>query len=158
MNIIPAEKRKWRGLIIQAIDKSTLALPECPELFKKFSAHGGCRGEGSINVEICCLFSVFCRIPIAVVFGKSSTSEHDLVWKLLKRIKKGTLLLIDNGFYSFKLFRRLNAGGVKFLIPAATNSVFKVIRKFAPGDYLCTVYDRKTKTTMSLRVIYTIKV
>ena len=152
--MLPVENKKWRDLTVLAIDKSTVALPESEELYKKFGAHNGSRGLGSISVEICCLFSVFCRIPIAVVFGKSSTSEHLLIPRLLKHVKKLSLLLIDNGFYSCTLFKSLIEREINFIIPTASNYVFKLTLKLANGDYLSSAYDRKTKTHIPVRVIF----
>ena len=105
-------------------------------------------------MEICCLFSVFSRIPTAVVFGKSSTSEHVFIPKLLKHIKRSSVLLIDNGFYSVSLFKSLIERNIHFIVPAASNYVFKVKEKIADGDYLSAIFDKKTKTNVTVRVIF----
>ena len=104
-------------------------------------------------MECCCLFSVGFRAPIAYAFGKANLSDHKLIRKLIKFLKKGDLLLIDGGFYSFRLFKAL-APICPFVIPMDKSGSPRVIKILAKGDYLCEITDSKTKQTMTVRVIY----
>lgn len=131
----------------------TLALPEWPELFKKFKCHKTGKGLGTIAVECCCLFSVGFRAPIAYAFGQANLSDHKLIRKLIKSLKKGDLLLIDGGYYSFRLFKIL-APICPFIIPMDKSGSPRVIKILAKGDYLCEITDSKTKQTMTVRVIF----
>ncbi len=131
----------------------TLALPEWPALFKRFKGHKTGKGLGTIAVECCCLFSIAARAPISFAFGKANTSDHKLIRKLTKSLKKGDLLLIDAGFYSFALFKRLRAI-CPFIIPMDSSGRPHVIKVLAKSDYLCEITDSRTKETMTVRVIY----
>ena len=105
----------------------TLALPEWPDLFKKFKCHKTGKGLGTIAVECCCLFCVGFRAPIAYAFGQANLSDHKLIRKLIKFLKKGDLLLIDGGFYSFRLFKAL-APICPFIIPMDKSGNPRVIK------------------------------
>lgn len=132
-----SDKSLWRGFKVLAIDKTTLGLPEWPKLAKKFGWHKTSKGVGTVSVELACLFCARSRTPIAYVFGKANTSEFKLFRKLFRKLKSRSVILIDNGFYSFDLFKNIRAIQTRhFIIPAATSLRPKVIRKLGPGEYL----------------------
>ena len=94
------QRYRFHGLRPIAADKTTLALPESPSLYKRFGAHEGQQGLGPIAVELCCLFDLVSRAPLRFVFDKVCTSEHKLIVKLIRTLKKGDLLLITDGLGS----------------------------------------------------------
>ena len=147
---------QWKGHTVKAADKITLNLPEWPKLFKKFGSHRGSRGLGPISVELCCLFAVLPRIPLAWVIGKANTNERPMLKRLVAKLHKGDLLLIDNGFYSFTLFALLLLRCCSFIIPVAKNTRPKVIKRLGNNDYLVEVRDstQGSDATMQLRLIY----
>lgn len=150
------DKSLWHGFKVLAIDKTTLMLPEWPELAKKFGWHKTSKGVGTVAVEMACLFCARSRAPIAYVFDKANTSEFKLFGKLFNKIRSHAIILIDNGFYSFKLFKRIRTSLTRhFLIPAATNLRPKVIEKLGPGEYLAEISNSKNKEEkMKVRIIY----
>lgn len=147
---------QWNGLTPKAVDKVTLNLPEWPRLYKKFGSHGGSRGYGPICVELCCLFAVIPRIPLAWVVAKSNTNERPMLKRLMRKLRKRDLLLIDNGFYAFELFKMLIERGCGFIIPMHKNNSPKVIRKLGAHDWLVEISDSKrgSDNTMILRMVY----
>ena len=147
-------RSRWHGLRLLACDKTTLALPESQPLWKCFGSHRGSRGLGPIAVELCCLFDLISRAPLRFVYGKVCTSEYRLFPKLIGRIKKGDLLLLDSGFYLCATLKKIMARGAHFLIPARENIRPKVLRKLAESDYLCEIMDYSDKTTVTVRVLF----
>jgi hypothetical protein len=148
------DRSRWHGLRLLAGDKTTLALPESPSLWKCFGAHKGQQGLGAIAVELCCLFDLISRAPLRFVYGKACTSEHKLIRKLIQHLKKGDLLLLDNGFYSCATFRKILLRHAHFLIPAKTTLRPQVLQTFGPGDYLCQIKDSHNKTSLLVRVLF----
>ncbi len=148
--------RTWRGFSLMAIDKCTLALPEKSILYKKFKSHrtGVSDSPGPVAVEICCFFDAILRIPLYLVYNKSNTSEHKMLPKLMKYVQKTHLILIDNGFYSWKHFDMIRKREAHFICPLTTSSRPKVIKKLNDNDYLCQIKQAQGKGTMALRVIY----
>lgn len=135
-------------------DKTTLALPESPSLYKWFGAHKGQQGLGPIAVELCCLFDLISRAPVRFVFHKVCTSEHKLIRKLIQGLKKGDLLLLDNGFYNYATFNKILSRHAHFIIPTKTTARPQVMRTLGPGDYLCQITDSTNKTTIVVRVAF----
>lgn len=152
-----ASRRKhsrWHGLRLLAADKTTLALHEFRSLWECFGAHKGSRGLGPISVELCCLFDLITRAPLRFVYGKVCTSEHKLIQKLLRYLKKGDLLLLDSGFYSCATLGKITSRAAHFIIPAMKGLRPKVLRKLTEGDYLCEIKDCYGKKTLTVRVVF----
>ena len=147
---------KWKGFTVKAADKITLRLPEAPELFRTFGSHRGCRGLGPVCVEMCCIFAVLPRIPLAWKTARANTDERILLKRLLRKLRKRDLLLIDNGFYSFKLFRKLLDRCCSFIIPLQKNTRPNVVETLGKGDYLVDIADsaKRSRQTMRLRLVY----
>jgi hypothetical protein len=150
----PDDRNRWHGLRLLAGDKTTLALPESPSLWKYFGAHKGQQGLGAIAVELCCLFDLISRAPLRFVYSKACTSEHHLIAKLTQCLKKGDLLLLDSGFYSCATFFQIRLRFAHFIIPATKNMRPQVLRALGPGDYLCQIKDSHNPTTLTLRVVF----
>ena len=148
------QHHRWHGLRLIAADKTTLALPESPSLYKRFGAHKGQQGLGPIAVEFCCLFDLISRAPLRFVFDKVCTSEHKLILKLIRALKKGDLLLIDSGFYYCATFIKILRRKAHFLIPAKANNRPKVLRTLGQSDYLCQIKDSHDHTTLTVRVLF----
>ena len=148
------DRSHWHGLRLLAADKTTLALPESRSLFERFGAHKGSQGLGPVAVELCCLFDLISRAPLRFIYGKVCASEHKLILKLLKHLKKGDLLLLDSGFYYCATFVKILRRRAHFIIPTKTTTRPRVVRKLADGDYLCEIKDSYDKTTLTVRVVF----
>ena len=99
-------------------------------------------------------FDLVSRAPLRFVYGKSSTSEHHLIPKLIRFLKKGDLLLLDSGFYCCTTFRKIMARSTHFIIPAKENLRPKVLRKLADSDYLFEIKDYSDDTPVAVRVVF----
>lgn len=76
--------------------------------------------------------------------------------RLMRKLRKRDLLLIDNGFYAFYLFKMLVERRCEFIIPMRKNNSPKVIRKLGDHDWLVEISDseRGSDKTMILRMVY----
>jgi len=76
--------------------------------------------------------------------------------RLMKKLHKGDLLLVDNGFFGFKLLKMLIERGCSFIIPLQKNSRPKVSRKLGDHDWLVEINDSRhgSNATMQLRLVY----
>jgi hypothetical protein len=141
-------------LRLLAADKTNLTLPESLCLYKRFGAHRGSRGLGPICVELCCLFDLISRAPLRFVYARSSTSEHSLIPKLISLLKKGDLLLLDSGFYSYVILSKIIGKRAEFIIPLKENVRPKVLRKVDQSDYICQIQDPHNEKTIDVRVVF----
>jgi hypothetical protein len=149
-----ADRDRWHGLRRLAADKTTLTLPESKSLWKVFGGHKGQQGLGPIAAELCCLFDLVSRAPLRFVYGKSATSEHTLIKKLIEGLKKNDLLLLDSGFYYCATFVKILARKAHFIIPATKNMCPLVLRTLGAGDYVCRITNSKNGKTLDVRVVF----
>lgn len=70
----------------------------------------------------------------------------------LPGIRKGDLLLLDNGFYSLTAFLLIRHRLAHFLIPIKKSGRPRVLRPFGPSDYLCRIQSEGK--SMTVRVIF----
>jgi hypothetical protein len=105
-------------------------------------------------VELCCLFDLRSRAPLRFVYSKASTSEQKLIPKLICHLKKGDLLTLDSGFYSFAILSKIMGRPAHFIIPAKENQRPKVLRVLGQSDYLCQIQDSYDKKTIDVRVVF----
>jgi hypothetical protein len=132
-------KLRWRGLRLLAADHTALALPETRALYKRFGAHKGKKGLGPVTVEFACLFHLGSRAPFRYAFGPCKTSDHELLPGLLPGVRKGDLLLLDNGFYALAAFSLIRERQAHFLIPLKKSGRPRALRQLGPSDYLCRI-------------------
>ena len=109
---------------------------------------------GPICVELCCLFDLISRAPLRFVYAKSSTSEHSLIPKLISLLKKGDLLLLDSGFYSYVVLSKIIGRGAEFIIPLKENIRPDVLHKVGQSDYICQIQDPFSEKTIDVRVVF----
>ncbi len=107
-------------------------------------------------MELCCVFAVLPRIPLVWAVAKANTNERPMLKRLVAKLRKGDLLLIDNGFYSFTLFGLLILRCCSFIIPVAKNTRPKIVKRLGDHDYLVEISDsaRGSDATMLLRLVY----
>jgi hypothetical protein len=139
-------------LRLLAIDHTTLTLPESGPLWKRFRSHRGKKGLGPVAVELACIFHLASCAPVAYTLGRAATSDHQLITRLIGRLRRRDLVLIDNGFYYLKTFLKIRQRRAHFLIPAKRSHRPRVLRQLGPSDYLCRI--QSADQTLTVRVLY----
>jgi hypothetical protein len=88
--------------------------------------------------------------------GRTNTNERVLLKRLLRKLRKTDLLLIDNGFYGFQVFSLLLERSCSFVIPVAKNTSPRVLKRLGDHDYLVQISDSDPDSdrTLTLRLIY----
>lgn len=151
---MPEARRLWRGLALVCVDKTSLALPECPELLKHYGYQKVRKLYGNVGAELCVVIDAAGRVPLAHADGKVYTSEKALLAKLKGSFHAGQLVLIDAGYHAFANFKLLRERGAHFLVPAKSTAKPKMLKKLGGGDYLAEITCSETKEKMVVRVVY----
>jgi hypothetical protein len=150
----------YRGFRLLGIDGTTLDVPDSEANAAAFSRpSAGPRGEGAFpQVKKLSLVELGTHVELAMVVEHGHFSERAMVAGLLHHLSPEGLLLLDQGFYSYDLWRRLTATGVKLLARVVKSKVLRPIRTLADGSYLAKVYKndydrRKDRDGAVVRVI-----
>jgi hypothetical protein len=152
----------YKGLRLMAIDGTVLAVPDSPANARAFGrASGGARGEAAFpQVRKTSLVEVGTHAEIAfhVKGVNAKGGEQAPVPSLLRQVGPGMLLMLDAGFYGYRLWRRAAATGAELLARLGGVVHLPVRRVLPDGSYLSKVYPdsrarAKDEDGMEVRVV-----
>ena len=150
----------YHGWRLMGIDGTTYDVPDSEANAAAFSRpSAGPRGEGAFpQIKKLSLVELGTHVEVALVVKHGHCGERAMVEALLRHLGPEMLLLLDQGFYSYELWRKLTATGVKLLARVVKSMVLRPIRTLADGSYLAQVYRndsdrRKDRDGITVRVI-----
>lgn len=135
-----ADRDRWHGLSLYAVDGTTLRVPDTAENSEEFGyASGGKRGNsGYPLVRLVGLMAVRSHLLAAASFGPYAFGEHTYAAKLWDSIPDNSLTINDKGFLSAALLLSLQTRGRNrhWLVPAKSNTKWRRLNQFAENDEL----------------------
>jgi hypothetical protein len=150
----------YRGLRLMGVDGTIFDVPDSEAnaaVFARPSA--GPRGEGAFpQVRKLSLVELGTHVEVAMVVRPSAHGEPSMVAGLIRHLDPEMLLLWDRGFFSYELWQRMIARGVKVLARVKSRLILRPIRHLSDGSYLAKIYkspyDRaKDRDGIVVRVI-----
>ena len=140
----------WNGYHVFAIDGSYLQLPRVDTLREEYGVRGGTCPSAGISV----LYDVLHGWALHPIITKGNMNERvecekhiEFLSRKLTHITKNSIILLDRGYPSLDLLKKLQDSGLKFV--ARCNSQFVSEIKTAPrGDSIVTL-----KNDISARII-----
>ncbi len=150
----------YGGFRLVGIDSTVYDVPDTPANDTAFGRpSAGPRGDGAFpQVRKLSLVELGTHVEIGLVLKHVHCGERAMVAGLLRHLTPEMLLLLDQGFFSYDLWRQLNSTGVKLLVRVVNSLILNPIRTLADGSYLAKVYkspyDRqKDRDGIVVRVI-----
>jgi hypothetical protein len=135
---------RWRGLLVCALDGTTMAVPDSAANLACYPRPRG--GNGTVGYPLARLVAlVACgtRAVIDAVSGPAAgpgTGEVSYAYRLLAALRPGMLLLADRNFAAGKLAAAVTGTGAQFLIrckaAASTGPKLPVLSRCPDGSYL----------------------
>jgi len=130
----------FHGHRLISADGSSLNVPDTPANEAAFGRPKASRGETAYpQMKKVSLVEASTRWVLALVFSRCDSSERDGVLKLLDRLQKNDLLLMDRGISALYLFAECMRRAVHFLGRIASSWKPKIIKRLGPGDFLVLV-------------------
>lgn len=131
---------RWGGLLVCAIDGTTMALPDSP---RNLAAHGkqagNHGGSGYPLLRLVALAARGTRTVIDAVFRPASCGELDCTRRLRRSLHAGMLVLLDRNFDAAALVGQLAATNAALLVRLRSNRKLPVLRRYRDGSYLSQV-------------------
>ena len=128
---------RWRGLLVCAIDGTTLAVPDNPRLLARFTKHRGNHGgTGYPYVRLVALLTCGTRTVIDAVFGPTTSGETTYTRRLLASLHAGMILLADRNFGAQDLIGEIAATGADVLIRLKNGRKMPILGRYTDGSYL----------------------
>jgi hypothetical protein len=131
---------RWRGLLVCAIDGTTLTVPDNPRILARFRKHRGNHGgTGYPQIRLVALLACGTRSVIDAVFGTTATGETTYTTRLLPSLHTGMILLADRNFGAQDLLAQIAATGADLLVRLKNGRNMPVLARYRDGSYLCTL-------------------
>jgi hypothetical protein len=154
----------FHGHRVFGVDGTSLNLPDTPANEAHFGRPKSSRGETAYpQMEMVSLVETSTRQIRDMVFLRCDVSERDGVLKLLDRLIKDDLLLMDRGISAVWLFAECLEGSIHILGRIASSWKPHVIKRLGPaGDFLVSVTgtipkelrrNKKATVKLTLRMI-----
>jgi len=125
------------GLLVCAIDGTTLSVADTPANLAAFTTQPGNHGgSGYPLLRLVALVACGTRSLIDVVFGPTSSGETTMVDRLLGGLHAGMLVWDDRNLTTNTLTGRIAATGAHLLGRCKSDRKLPVLRRLADGSYL----------------------
>lgn len=118
---------------IFAIDGTTLALPDTPEIAKKYGRAKNNNDAKRPLATVSALFDVVNKLIVDISINPAYTSENHLAMKHLEHIRKGDLLILDRAYRCLWLMLAIQERKADFLIRLSASS-FPEVREFLSSN------------------------
>ncbi|WP_432990633.1 transposase [Dactylosporangium sp. CA-233914] len=133
----PAGGVRWCGLLVCAIDGTTMAIPDGARNLAVYTKQAGNHGRsGYPLLRLVALVACGTRTVIDVVFGPTSRGELDYTHRLARSLHAGMLVLLDRHFDAAALISHLAATDAHLLVRVKANRRLRVLRRYPDGSYL----------------------
>jgi Insertion element 4 transposase N-terminal/Transposase DDE domain len=130
----------WRGLLVCAIDGTTLTVPDNPRMLARFRKHRGNHGgTGYPQIRLVALLACGTRTVIDAVFGTTATGETTYTTRLLSSLHAGMILLADRNFGAQDLLAQIAATQADLLVRLKNGRKIPVLARYRDGSYLSTL-------------------
>lgn len=136
----------WRGLLVCAIDGTTLTVPDSPAMGSRFSKQAGHHGGTNYpQVRLLTLVACGTRTLLNAVFGPTTTGETTYAPRLLRSLRPGMILLGDRNFGAQGLLSDIAATGADLLVRLKTGRIVPVLARYPDGSYLSSLGDLRVR-------------
>ena len=116
-----------------AIDGTTLALPDTPDIVKTYGRGRNSRGATKPLATVSGLFDVVNKLIVDISVNPVYSSENHLAMSHLEHIGKGDLLILDRAYRCLWLMLAIQDRGGDFLIRLSASS-FPEVKEFLSSD------------------------
>ena len=127
---------RWRGLLVCAIDGTTMSVADTPANLRRFAKQAGHHGgSGYPLLRLLALVACGTRTLIDAVFGPTSSGETTYAQQLLGSLKAGMIVLCDRNFAAGKLIAAIAATKAEVLVRCKNGRKLPVLARFPDGSY-----------------------
>jgi hypothetical protein len=127
----------WRGLLVCAIDGTTLTAPDSAANLARFTRGAGNHGgTGYPQVRLLALVACGTRTVIDAVFGPTTSGETTYAPGLLRSLHHGMIVLLDRNFAAAALIASIAASKADALVRVKNGRKLPVLRRYQDGSAL----------------------
>ena len=133
----PAAGARWRGLLVVAMDGTTMSVPDAPANLAVFGRQTGSHGgSGYPLLRLVAVVACGTRTVIDAIFAPIGVGETTLAPALVACLRPGMLLLADRNFAVRDLIVKIAAIQAEVLVRCKDNRVLPPVRRLPDGSWL----------------------
>jgi hypothetical protein len=137
---IAATGTRWRGLLVCAIDGTTMSAPDSQANLAEYAKHRGNNGgSGYPLLRLSALVSCGTRTIIDAVFSPTSSGEITHAHQLAASLRTGMILLLDRNYAAHDLITTLATTGAEIMVRVKNSRAMPVLARYPDGSYLSTL-------------------
>ena len=138
---------RWRGLLVCAIDGTTMFVPDSEANAVAFGRHSGRPGApaGYPMLRLVTVVACGTRTVLDAVFGSYRLGETTYAPALAGCLRPGMVLLGDRNFAATALLERFAATGADLLIRCKDNRRFQVLAHLGDGTRIVALGDLRVR-------------
>lgn len=128
---------RWHGLLVCAIDGTVMSVPDSPANLTVYpKQRGNHGGAGYPALRLLTLLACGTRTLLDAVFAPASTGETTLAPRLLERLHRDMIVLLDRNFAVNALIQDIAATGAHVLVRVKNGRRLPVLARRHDGSYL----------------------
>jgi hypothetical protein len=128
---------RWCGLLVCAVDGTTMDAPDSVDNRHELGKHrGGHGGAGYPHLRVVALVACGTRAVIDAVFGPRAQGESIYATRLLRSLGAGMIVLLDRGFDANLFLAKVAGTGADFLVRLKSNRRLVLLARYSDGSYL----------------------
>jgi hypothetical protein len=133
----------WRGLLVCAIDGTTMTVPDSAANLARFTKGGGNHGgTGYPQARLLALVACGTRTLIDAVFGPTASGETTYAADLLRSLRRGMIVLLDRNFAAAALIAATHADA---LVRVKNGRKLPHLRRYSDGSYLSVLGETRVR-------------
>jgi hypothetical protein len=128
---------RWRGLLVCAIDGTTMTVADSPANLTRFRKHR-CNhgGSGYPQLRLTALLACGTRSVLDAVFSATTSGEISHARTLVRSLRPGMIVLLDRYYAVFDLLEKITAARADVLVRVKTGQRLPALRRLPDGSYL----------------------
>jgi hypothetical protein len=127
----------WHGLLVCAVDGTTVTVPDSPANLTRFTKGAGNHGgTGYPQVRLLALVACGTRTLIDAVSGPTTCGETTYAPALLRSLHQGMIVLLDRNFAAAALIAAIAATKADVLVRVKNGRKLPVLRRYRDGSCL----------------------
>jgi hypothetical protein len=136
----------WRGLLVCAIDGTTLDVPDTAGHRARLGKQGNQYATaGYPQIRLVALVACGTRAIIDAVFGPTAEGEKTYLPRLLRSVRRGMIVLLDRGLSSNALLAAVTKAQADFLARLTSTRKPPVLGRLPDGSYLSVIGSVKVR-------------
>lgn len=142
----PPSPARWRGLLVCAMDGTTMSVPDTPANLAHYSRYPGSRnGSAYPLLRLAVVVACQSRTVLGALYGPIERGEVAYTRQILGCVGPGTVLLGDRNFAGAQLIGQIARTGAQLLVRCKDSRQLPALQRLADGTWISRVNGMRVR-------------